>query len=1163
MGKPSKGGHGPPPKRGRPPKSQNTPQSKTVTPTTSSPVDDALGSKLDDILSLIGSSEMEKKDETPKTSLAARRGRRSAQKAARVTTPGPAKNASPVAQSSPSAAKKAQSASTKEAPPSGFVIWNADPSPVPQPSILAAKNAQTSAVVINKGQPTSVAKPSPSAMKQAQTSFVIKNEEPFPVSMSSPSTANIAQPTALTITEAQPIPVPQPSSSAGKKVQPTPSSPKNAQSSIFVIRNAEPIPVPQSAVTQKAQSSQFVIRNAQPLHMIASPPSAAKEAQPLTVVKVEPLSPPKSTSVTPTHLPLPIKVSPKYYQPSMADMSSPVSWPKPQSPKRTALPSSSNNVSPVNSMEKGNSDSHKYAQEETRVNILTLDDSILVKEEDIAAPVKRKPGRPPKVKTPGETPKRGRGRPRKSQVAEDSSLLDEDAVYTPVAKTTIARSSRGRQIKPVKSFAQPEVKKESGETDGPRIKARTPGYQQNPDKVSFEALLASLSEPEAEVDPSISTVCFHCGEDCRGLQSLQLHLMEQHHRIWEAQRPEGFHRPAYCLKALGEIKCLKCGAKFRGVPTFFTHEKWCGREEEKVTCELCGEEMLAMKEEKHKKKCKPKEEEEEEEGICDDGDGSESRDSEVKLTDCEESSDDDDDLEDFDEDDKDDEAASDDTDVTNDDRRCKTHLAMVPPTARALGEEWPFYSIVNETDMKQYSNVYDWMKEHKVEMLFEDWMPGFFEILSDVESMEGQTHTPLCGTAVTGGNIWRTEWCPMPLDSTDVQYLAVSHGETYEAAEKGSIIATGAACNRIQIWRLGELNTGMESNMELCYVISVEGKRIWDMKWCATGAYQPSQRLGLIAVASSDGFVRILSVPPSNEAISGRLLKLPTSCILSASDSNVPHECLCLDWSLQDECGTVCAGYDDGLIAVWYLHVSSSLLRSENLLFASRVFQAHLSPVKSLSIFPNVPHYIVSAAAASRDILVWDLQDPSAPLHEYLYYRAVSACWPFNWSTVLVGTDFFEVSKGNPVLQLAVGFESDINPLFQNASCFWSVAHSPWLNSVIACNNDGFVSLIMPTSPIGRVPVLFTKKFRLCWRLDAKNSLQKPEYADCREITPKLSNKSALHCVRWNPNNKCARWVACGGSEGKLFVKKVTCKPKQPLKKIHKLKKKCEEDDDV
>ncbi|KAH0622984.1 hypothetical protein JD844_025938 [Phrynosoma platyrhinos] len=125
-------------------------------------------------------------------------------------------------------------------------------------------------------------------------------------------------------------------------------------------------------------------------------------------------------------------------------------------------------------------------------------------------------------------------------------------------------------------------------------------------------------------------------------------------------------------------------------------------------------------------------------------------------------------------------------------------------------------------------------------------------------------------TFFVGGPVWAMEWCPTPEGSLASQYVAIYCNPGMD--DQHSLSETHVGPALLQLWELGSLrqDAGSATKPGLAFAIATDHGCIWDMKFCPSGAWEPPSvrrkapqmsRLGLLAVAFSDGQVLIYSLP--------------------------------------------------------------------------------------------------------------------------------------------------------------------------------------------------------------------------------------------------------------------------------------------------------------
>lgn len=193
-----------------------------------------------------------------------------------------------------------------------------------------------------------------------------------------------------------------------------------------------------------------------------------------------------------------------------------------------------------------------------------------------------------------------------------------------------------------------------------------------------------------------------------------------------------------------------------------------------------------------------------------------------------------------------------------------------------------------------------------------------------------------CFTLNVGQSVSCAAWCPLPVVSTKVdefkrQFLAI-------ATTSFSKLLENEKCktNYLQIWDIGMLNSSVTSVTgeipRLALNIIQKHGDVLDIVWCPFGtsneALQDEHqhsclwRLGLLAVASEDGFIRILSIPYphqlSNSFQSDIVFEVDPLLILKHRHCYV-QLCSVISWHCQWPQDRIVAGYTDGFICYWKL----------------------------------------------------------------------------------------------------------------------------------------------------------------------------------------------------------------------------------------------------
>lgn len=129
-------------------------------------------------------------------------------------------------------------------------------------------------------------------------------------------------------------------------------------------------------------------------------------------------------------------------------------------------------------------------------------------------------------------------------------------------------------------------------------------------------------------------------------------------------------------------------------------------------------------------------------------------------------------------------------------------------------------------------------------------------------------------TIFCGGPITALAWVPTPHDENVDQILAVNIMMEFD--KKYYVYERNCDPNTIQFWNFGVLDNEnalvTEPRLEFCLCLDLG--YVTHMEWCPSGCYDVEkdcgsesslQRMGLLAVASSDSFVHVFSVPKPSE----------------------------------------------------------------------------------------------------------------------------------------------------------------------------------------------------------------------------------------------------------------------------------------------------------
>ncbi|KAK3785939.1 hypothetical protein RRG08_013941 [Elysia crispata] len=243
----------------------------------------------------------------------------------------------------------------------------------------------------------------------------------------------------------------------------------------------------------------------------------------------------------------------------------------------------------------------------------------------------------------------------------------------------------------------------------------------------------------------------------------------------------------------------------------------------------------------------------------------------------------------------------------------------------------------------------------------------------------------------TGSPVWAIEWCPLPSGMQHCQVLAVAVDSMDAKTDSNRAVS---APGMVQFWSLRDIKQEgtsgcdkvSEPAVSLRCCVAHDAGRIRSMAWCPRTVTEhvkdqepPSdgylQRLGILALACSNGTVLMFSIPQLNSLQTDKLeqgmsdpvlvIKPKASLTLELNTrSTYCGPCLCVAWQQGEDSRYIAAGFGSGLVVVWDLQSSSPLMtRNESILRPLRCFLSHGAPVMSLAWCPQLPHLLASSSS--------------------------------------------------------------------------------------------------------------------------------------------------------------------------------------------------------
>ncbi|XP_048371687.1 general transcription factor 3C polypeptide 2 isoform X1 [Sphaerodactylus townsendi] len=351
-------------------------------------------------------------------------------------------------------------------------------------------------------------------------------------------------------------------------------------------------------------------------------------------------------------------------------------------------------------------------------------------------------------------------------------------------------------------------------------------------------------------------------------------------------------------------------------------------------------------------------------------------------------------------------------------------------------------------------------------------------------------------TFFVGGPIWAMEWCPAPEGSMASQFVAISCNQGMDERHSLAGVHTGSAL--LQLWELGPIQPDMGSATKprLAYAIATRHGCIWDMKFCPSGAWElpatrhksfQMSRLGLLAVAFSDGKVLLYSLPHAQDLHAYRraqvtdgpsprhaICKVQCVATLQVGSIQAPSpsecgQCFSLAWMPTKPHHQLAAGFYDGTVALWNLTSKSLLQRIRQpdgslKLYPFHCFLAHDHAVRNIQWCKANSNFMVTAGN-DRKIKFWDLRRLHEPINSIKRFLSTEIAWLLPYSGITVAQDNCYASYGLCGIHYLdagyLGFRAYF--VAPRKGTVWSISGSDWLNSIAAGDATGeLVAAMMP-----------------------------------------------------------------------------------------------------
>uniref|UniRef100_A0A8B9W2N5 General transcription factor IIIC subunit 2 n=1 Tax=Anas zonorhyncha TaxID=75864 RepID=A0A8B9W2N5_9AVES len=349
-----------------------------------------------------------------------------------------------------------------------------------------------------------------------------------------------------------------------------------------------------------------------------------------------------------------------------------------------------------------------------------------------------------------------------------------------------------------------------------------------------------------------------------------------------------------------------------------------------------------------------------------------------------------------------------------------------------------------------------------------------------------------------GGPVWAMEWCPTPEGSAAPQYVCLYCHKSMDETHSVAGLHRGPAL--LQLWSLGTLQQeGSADKAGLAYAVATDHGCVWDMKFCPSGAWEPPStsrkhpqmsRLGLLAVAFSDGSVVLYSLPHPNALQSCQRTQPPAACravqctttlqvgSIQAGSPSESGQCFSLSWMPSKPHHHLAAGFYDGTVAIWNLLTKSLLQRvcqpdGSLKLYPFQSFLAHDHAVRSIEWCKANSNFLVTAGN-DRKIKFWDLRRLYEPINSIKRFLSTEVAWLLPYNGVTVAQDNCYASYGLCGIHYIdagyLGFKAYF--VAPRKGTVWSISGSDWLNTVAAGDITGeLVAAVLPDLAINPLNV--------------------------------------------------------------------------------------------
>ncbi|KAL7631190.1 UNVERIFIED_CONTAM: hypothetical protein RMT77_018507 [Armadillidium vulgare] len=323
-----------------------------------------------------------------------------------------------------------------------------------------------------------------------------------------------------------------------------------------------------------------------------------------------------------------------------------------------------------------------------------------------------------------------------------------------------------------------------------------------------------------------------------------------------------------------------------------------------------------------------------------------------------------------------------------------------------------------------------------------------------------------------GGPIKCSAWCPIPV-VPELQYIALSSvcNPDVEVSMSKSENHRGL----IQIWHCGKLNEADIPSLALC--IAHEYGVVWSLAWCPSGIYEKAEvtndsalnRLGLLSAAFSDGVIRVYLIPHPHQLKRKKIFfkKVPEFSLIHHNYENFDIQCVKICWSPYKGHSLIAGSFTNGMVCIWNLTCSSSVLRSSDTegikLYPINSISAHSGICSAVSFYPKTNGQHIATGGSDRTIKFWDLSEPEHPLTVIKKGCVTDSIWIPHWSGAIFSfDDAFSICKTSTTFRGNGFYGNSVKSIAGTNATTWNISASDWLNAVVQADEAGEVLVSYP-----------------------------------------------------------------------------------------------------